>query len=332
MAESYKIKRVFFKEGKQKKFIEVILAKFSIQQIANFCEVSERTIRDWKREKFCMDNQSLNILCKQAKISKPKNIKLQDRYWYVTKGASKGGKAVYAKYGKIGGDENRRKEKWYEWWEKEGQFKFHLDNTPLPINIPSKSKELAEFVGIVLGDGGISKYQLTITLHSKDDKEYGNYVIDLIERLFNVTPSVYYERDCLAFNIVVSRIELIRFCTEKLDLVIGNKIRQKIDIPQWIKNNPKFLIACTRGLADTDGTIFTHSYKVNGKNYKYKKFAFTSCSKPLLTSVYKSLIQVGLNPRLARDKDVRLDSIVDVKRYFEIIGTHNPKHLKNYQK
>jgi len=63
----------------------------------------------------------------------------------------------------------------------------------------------------------------------------------------------------------------------------------------------------------------------------YKKLSFTSYSKPLRYSVFKIMKDNGLNPRLAQGRDVRLDSIKDMQKYFRIIGFHNPKHLERYK-
>ena len=73
----------------------------------------------------------------------------------------------------------------------------------------------------------------------------------------------------------------------------------------------------------------------NGKNeklYSYKKLSFTNLSKPLVIFVYKTMKNIGLNPRMSRNKDVWLDSINDMKKYFKIIGSHNQKHLNRYLK
>ena len=40
----------------------------------------------------------------------------------------------------------------------------------------------------------------------------------------------------------------------------------------------------------------------------------------------------GMNPRLSQDKDVRLDNVKDMQKYFQSVGSHNPKHLKRYFK
>ena len=54
------------------------------------------------------------------------------------------------------------------------------------------SIELAEFMGIMLGDGFIksNETQLGITLNSETDYLYAKYVSKLIKALFNLKPSI----------------------------------------------------------------------------------------------------------------------------------------------
>lgn len=275
---------------------------------------------------------ALQKLCKKSNISFPPNIKIKERYWYASKGAFNGWKAVVKKYGGIPGDSEYRKKKWREWWNEEGRYKKHpIIAVSMPIKKPAFSKELAEFVGIVLGDGGISQRQVAITLHSLDDKEYSKFVISLIKKLFHVPVGIHHNKGSLSIDLVVSRSELVHFCVEKLGLKKGNKVRQQVDIPNWVKENNQYAIACLRGLMDTDGCVFNHRYKVNNKFYEYKKISFTNSSNPLRQSVFNILKKNNFNPRFAPRKDVRLDSIGDVKRYFILISSHNPKYLKKYK-
>jgi len=322
--------RVFFKNGKQREFFDKILNLISIKEAAGLCGFSERTIRDWHRGKFLANLMALHKMCKKTEIRFPSNVELKNDYWYVVNGSLVGGLAVYKKYGIIGGDPEYRKKKWYEWWEKIGKYKKHpIINVVKSIKKPNFSKELAEFVGIVLGDGGITKNQVTITLHFKDDKEYSKFVIKLIKKLFKVPVSIYCDKKDSVIDLVVSRVGLVRYCVGKLGLMIGSKVKHQIDIPKWIKRNKSYLMACIRGLVDTDGCLFKHRYKVKGKNYIYKKLAFANRSRPLLMSVFYALRDFKMNPRLTKDgKDVRLESKGDVRKYFSIINSHNPKILK----
>ena len=182
----------------------------------------------------------------------------------------------------------------------------------------------------MLGDGGISRYQATVTLHTDEIPEYGAYVMQLIERLFSVQPSLYRREVARAATIVISRVGVVDFL-QTLGLPQGNKITHGIDIPHWIKNDARYVRTCIRGLVDTDGCVFTHRYTVKGKEYSYKKLSFTSAAPSLLTSVRDSLRSFGLHPRITKGgKDVFLDSRSDVARYLELIGSHNAKHLRRY--
>lgn len=59
------------------------------------------------------------------------------------------------------------------------------------FNYPSESSKLAEFIGIMLGDGGVSKDQIKISLDMNADKEYVIIVMKLIQELFGKKPSLY---------------------------------------------------------------------------------------------------------------------------------------------
>ena len=323
--------RVSFLRGKQKKFINKLLLKISVKEAAKICNLSERTIRDWRREKFLPDFNTLNKLCKKTSIKFPSKVKLKSDYWYVAKGASKGGKAVWRKYGRIGSPEYRKK-KWYEWWEKKGKF---IDRRGLfkrrLIKKPTKSSDLAEFIGIMLGDGSISitSKQFQVDLNKANEKEYQKFVNQLIKKLFGINPSIYYRRTSNGTRSVVCSSELCDYLT-KLGL---NRGKGEKRIPQWILKNQKYQLACLRGLMDTDGCVFTHHYKVNGKFYSYKKLAFKSYFYSLIKSVHDFLKSIGFrHPRIAKNlKEVRIENREDVQRYFQLIGFHNPKNLKRYK-
>lgn len=323
--------RILLPKGEQNKFIERVLQKISITQVATLCSLSERTIRDWRREKFLMTKEAMKLLCDKTVTPLPDNFEEKDDYWYID--SSKGAIAVIKKYGYVGGDPEYRKKKWREWWERKGKF----INNPIfkrqVIYKPEKDKELAEFIGIMLGDGGFTSYgkQIQITLNNKDDKEYIEFVYNLAYKLFHKKPSIFPCVDAVASKISISSMNLTDYLV-KLGLKVGNKIKLQVDIPVWIKNNKAYSIACVRGLVDTDGCIFNHRYKINNKFYDYKKLSFINYSQPLLKSVYNVLKSLGLKPRLSNYRDVRIDSQKDMKNYFKIIGSNNPKHLNKYYK
>lgn len=333
MAEREISKRTIFRKGAQTRFILQCKERLRLpyENLAQSLKISPRTLSDWRREKFSMPFEAVQRLTKKAGIATPKNIRLVEPFWYIATASRAGGLATYKKYGYVGGDPEKRKGQWYQWWETKGKFRKHpILYKRLPIRKPKPSQALAEFIGIELGDGGMSKRQLTITLHHINDKAYSKFVIALIKRLFAVAPRLYHDEKNSVNDIVISRTELVNFCTEKLGLKKGNKVKQQVDVPAWIKQNKRFRIACLRGLIDTDGSVFRHHYKVSKKWYQYKKLSFTSLSRPLAIFVYRTLQEIDLHPRLSRNKDVRLENSKEVPVYFHKVSTHNPKHLKRF--
>jgi hypothetical protein len=305
--------------------------KFDVEQLAKRFEVGSRTVRDWRRGKYKLPFRVLAEISRLTKVPIPDNVVMIDRAAHLRSVGAKGGAAVLAKYGHIGGDTQKRKDAWKRWWEKHGR---HQESKILykrkKIKYPRKSVRLAEFVGILMGDGGITARQVIITLHSENDKEFAEYYAGLCEILFGIRPSITKIKSCNAVNVVISRTDLVEWC-HGLGLPIGHKIRQGLDIPDWIKKNPHYSRTCLRGLVDTDGSVFIHRYRVGRKEYRYKKLDFCSLSPALLRSAYTIFRANGMKPYVRPGKILRLENQEDVERYFRVIGSSNPKHLRRYK-
>jgi hypothetical protein len=330
MLESSNKYRAVFTAGEQRAWIEELKNLASLSEISKVCSCSERTVRDWQREKYHIDYSCVMDLCKKFKLKIPA-IRRVSRSEFAREAGRKGGLSTVAKHGAVGGNEQVRKNGWEKWWNEKGRHKTDAITAPQPIVLPNRSAFLAEFCGIMLGDGGISDNQISITLHAKDDLTYATHVVALIRALFGLQPSVYTRESENVIVIVVSRVLLVRYLTNEIGLLKGSKVRQQASVPKWIVDDDRYAIACVRGLIDTDGTVYDHTYVSSGKKYSYKKLSFTNASKPLLEYMFRILTAKGLKPRLAGKHDVRLESKSDVARYFEIVGSHNPKHLKRME-
>jgi hypothetical protein len=325
----------FNKKGTQKLFIlkaEKIL-NLKDSGLASKLNVSRRTIYEWRNERITISQVAAEKISKLANLPMPKNRKIISWRLHLQKAGKIGASAKLAMYGNVGGDEKYRKEKWKDWWVKIGQYKERAEGfqSVIDIKIPKKNELLAEFSGIMLGDGGVNKYDTTVTLSSQE-KEYILFVSKMINKLFASVPKIYNIKGAKAVKIVVNRKKLVDFCQD-IGLVRGNKIKQQIDIPNWIKENKDFSKACVRGLIDTDGCFYNNSYVVNGKKYPYFKIAFISASKPLISAVAKILRSVGIKVTIDKNfRDIRIVESQYVLKYIEEIGSHNQKHLEKIKK
>jgi len=70
---------------------------------------------------------------------------------------------------------------------------------------------------------------------------------------------------------------------------VGNKVKNKVEVPKWVFDDKKFIISFLRGIFDTDGCV----YRKYG-NYIQIQFKFASYT--LLDSVREAFIKLNYNP------------------------------------
>ncbi len=295
---------------------------FDSEELGKRLGISGRTIRDWKREKFKPNSDIIRKLGRLASIPIPKHGIL-NKYWYVKKGASKGGIRRFQLYGAPGNIESRRKGGFMSWLKRKNNSELWKKYTNT-FSKPQESNKLAEFIGIMLGDGGMTDGQITIYLSGITDHQYSRFVANLIKRLFELKASINENKKEHLLRVGISGINVVKYLIEK-GLKVGNKVLLQVGVPAWIWKNKEYIKACIRGLIDTDGCFLIHKYKVNNKEYKYPKICFSNHSEPILDFVHKSLLKLGYNPKRTFEYDVWLHNQNEVKRYLQEIGTNNFK-------
>lgn len=305
---------------------------YSWEEIASKAGVSGRTLRDWQREILLGKKEILSKLSRLSGVSLPLIVEEREEWWNTRAWSKKASIIRMKMYGPPGTPEGRVKGgKMSQLYRKLYPERYMGTNVVLrnTFNFPENTVALAEFIGIMLGDGGVGKYQAIITLDAKADKEYVNYVVSLMNSLFGVKPSLYLKKENVV-AIHISGVELIGFLLTK-GLCIGSKLRANIGLPDWIIENLNYSKACIRGLVDTDGCFFKHKYQVREKQYEYKKIAFVSYIPRLITDVKKQLLLLGFNPKIQGEKRLFLYNQSEAMRYLEEIGTSNPKNLERWK-
>ncbi|MBI2610608.1 hypothetical protein HYW60_01575 [Candidatus Kaiserbacteria bacterium] len=303
--------------------------KMTGQVCAKQLGVHPRTFSDWRREEYSLPLPIFKKIIRKSGLSVT-NVEIREPQWHLEEASVKGGFAHYKKYGSVSIDEDLRKERWRTWWESEGRFKQSNWFRTRPVRKPIPNTALAEFVGIVIGDGGITNRQVTITLNSETDHEYSQFVSGLVTRLFKVPVSKIMRKGDIAVRLTCSRTEMVRICIG-IGLKKGNKLKQNLDIPLWIMRNPQYARACLRGLMDTDGCIFNECHNIRGKRYCYPRLSLVSASEQLRHSVKRILHEHGFSPTLRNARSVNLERREDIVRYFRKIGSNNLKHIRRFE-
>ena len=183
------------------------------------------------------------------------------------------------------------------------------------ISKPDFSEKLAEFVGIMLGDGSISKtgYTIQITLNKSYEQYFLRYVSKLIFDLFDVKPKIIEIKNKDVIALRVNSLEMFEYL-KKLNLSIG---QEEKCIPKWIcENNLKK--SCVRGMFDSDGSIFLSS--------RWCVLNFKNSSKYIFSDFKETLNKLGI-PTIISGNSINATSLWKIKKFFNEIGSSNLKHI-----
>jgi len=295
--------RVILKKGYQRRLI--LLAKeenfLTWKQLANQLKINENyLINEIAKEKRTIDKKIYNKLCKISKVNFDNFIigNFNDNW-----GRSKGGKMGVKK---------------------------------TQLLISKCSKELAELIGIILGDGNIwckkgGYYYLRICGDSEKDRDYLlHYVKPLFERLFKKKMRVIKHKTYKELFLVVGNKDVV-YTLNYFGLPSGDKKLNNVKIPDWIFKSDVYIKACIRGLVDTDGSVCP----ITGRNYPY--IWFTCNIENLRNSFDKAMKILNIktskwNLRKSRGADVYIGSKEYVKKYIKIISFKNQRHFHKLKK
>ena len=130
------------------------------------------------------------------------------------------------------------------------------------------NKDLAEFYGILLGDGCLSytpaykgtwpKYVICIAGDSRKDFEFFIHVVSLINRLFGIQVRINKRTDCNGIEIRFSSKHVFELLCD-FGFPVGKK-RHIVISTDFLKNGLWTYV--TRGIFDTDGClVFSKQHK-----------------------------------------------------------------------
>jgi len=299
--------RVKLEKEKQKELIYLVKKKKGITwaAFAKDLNVGKTTLKEWGSEKNLLPLKIFNKLDKD-KVYRKFILEHKQENW----GRSKGG--------------------------------MNSSGTTKQISFPEENENLAEFIGIVLGDGNINvynkgkksgTYMVKIAGDSKKDYEYlTNHIANLSKRLFDIEPKFYQSKNSNCFYVLLHGIKLVQYLSEK-GLKDGNKIKNQATIPKWVWKEDSYLKACIKGLYDTDGSVYELLPHWPG----LFQISFDNNNFTLLKDVRKALIKLGFivsnisSGRKGAFK-IYITRKEQIHKFYKEIGFSNPKHSRKLEK
>lgn len=187
------------------------------------------------------------------------------------------------------------------------------------IRIPKNlTADLAEFFGIMFGDGGVTHFQIVVTLGNKE-ASYVEYIRDLIGKIFHVYPKVSIRKTGYR-DVYLGSVDLTSWLLN--NGFVYNKVKSQVGVPKWIFSDEKYMRRFLRGFFDTDGSIYKIRFGI--------QISLCNKSRPLLEALRKMLINLKFRPSGISSNKIYLTRADDVKRFFKEIQPQNLKHKQRF--
>lgn len=193
--------------------------------------------------------------------------------------------------------------KWREQAKKDGKMR-----SVYPELI--KNADLAELIGVILGDGHIRKFSRTEELSIFSNSNNPGFIkrySELIQKIFNHKPAITYHgnKNCTRIRIYQ------KYIATRLGIPYSPRGSLNIKIPSWVLTDTEFIIRYIRGLYEAEG-----SYCVHKPTYTYKIF-FSNKNISIIKNVYRLLKKLGFHPH-RNSVCVQISKKEEVSKFLEI--------------
>ncbi len=185
----------------------------------------------------------------------------------------------------------------------------------IPSSYPRfvKNGDLAELMGVVLGDGHIQKFPRTEELSIFSNANNPGFIeryTTLITALFNKKPALTrHGENCIRIRIYQKEI------ASRLGLPYSPRKNLVINIPGWILKNKQYIIRYLRGLYEAEG-----SHCVHLPTSTYKLF-FSNRNQSMIDNVLILLVKLGFHPHASKSNHtVQLSRKEEVLRAIKLIN------------
>lgn len=221
-------------------------------------------------------------------------------------------KATHPSIQKLSDTLKRKKIDNFRLWRAQMRDRGLIKTTSRPLR---RNADLAELIGVVLGDGSITAFPRTECLRIVANANNAGFIrryARLVDRVFSKEPHVAKRSSSNAINITIYECCI----SSRLGIPAGAKGSLRDVLPAWISKEKGLLIAYLRGLYEAEG-----SYCVHEKTYTHK-LLFSNKNPALLDAVFRSLRKLGFHPHRSPDK-------IQISRKQEV---QNLRHLLRFRR
>ena len=156
-----------------------------------------------------------------------------------------------------------------------------------------KNGDLAELIGVVLGDGHICVYPRSEELRlisNSNNPDFIKRYAQLMEGVFQKKPYIIPSKSANFTKIGFYE----KYIEERLGVPSGARKNLDIKVPDWIFKNEKFIVRYLRGLYEAEGSFCVH------KPTSTYKFLFSNRNESMLKNVHDLMQLLGFHPHTSQ--------------------------------
>lgn len=176
--------------------------------------------------------------------------------------------------------------------------------------------DLAELIGVILGDGHIGKFPRCESLRivgNFDNQGFIRRYAHFVEKIFKKSPTVAKVNGSKATTITIYEREI----SKRLEISHGSRAKLQYVLPAWIKNHRSYLIRFLRGLYEAEGSVSHHL-----PTYTHKMI-FSNRNQHLLDLVAREVRELGFKVNVSaykvqvsrRNEVQKLENLLQFRRY-----------------
>ncbi|MDO8603921.1 MAG: LAGLIDADG family homing endonuclease [bacterium] len=180
-----------------------------------------------------------------------------------------------------------------------------------------KNGDLAELIGVVLGDGHICVYprceELRLISNSNSPGFIKRYA-KIMEQVFSKKPYVISSGQSNSTKIGFYE----KFISKRLGVPTGSRKDLEIKVPKWISKNREYVVRYLRGLYEAEGSFCVHE-----PTYTHK-FLFANRNESMLNNVYELMQGLGFHPHRSKDQ-------IQISKKEEVYGAMKVLGFRDYK-
>lgn len=207
------------------------------------------------------------------------------------------------------------------------------------------SKGLAEVVGAFIGDGCLSNFKnhgqrktcIAFAGNWKNDEEYyRKIIVPILNKQFNCSKKYYRGKKDNTLRYALHGKKIVNFFIG-LGMPVGLK-GNRIKIPKEILKDEKLILACVRGIFNTDGSVYSRyskKYSMHARAYRnYAVVQFKMKNWKVISQIKNTLEKYGIKvnriTQVLNCRVIRITEQISVKKFIDLIGFTHPYHEKRY--